>query len=58
MSNPQTKFGIEYIFDNDRWVFTIHAEGWTEAKKRLAAIAETGRVFGSDVEEAPEDELS
>ena len=49
MEEYQT-FGIDYHFDGGLWMFTIEAKNWEEAKERLKAIAETGRVYGSNVE--------
>ncbi|MBA1159359.1 hypothetical protein [Microvirga mediterraneensis] len=50
---PMFIFGIEYSMDGKQWSTRIIAYSWEDAEARLAAIKESGRVYGQIMGEVP-----
>ena len=44
---------ISYMHKGEGWSFTIWAESWEDAELRLRAIADNGKVIGSNVHDVP-----
>lgn len=47
-------FLLDYHFEGALWTVTIKARSFHEAKLRLKAIAENGRIYGSEPEDIKE----
>lgn len=43
---PMYTFGVEYAMDDRHWSFRIIAYSMEDAQKRVAAIRESGKVYG------------